>query len=45
MKKSASAELVEELAAYPHWMVLVSERECLPCAENRVEFDDEVHTS
>jgi choline dehydrogenase-like flavoprotein len=33
--------LVDELAAYPHYLVLGTEGECLPYAENRVELADE----
>jgi choline dehydrogenase-like flavoprotein len=33
--------LVDELEAYPHWLVLGSEGESLPYADNRVELSDE----
>ncbi len=33
--------LVDELAAYPHWLVLGSEGESMPYAGNRVELSDE----
>jgi choline dehydrogenase-like flavoprotein len=34
--------LVEELAAYPHYLVLGTEGECLPYADNRVELSDDI---
>lgn len=34
--------LVDELEAYPHWLVLGTEGESLPYEDNRVELSDEV---
>jgi choline dehydrogenase-like flavoprotein len=36
------ARLMRYLEQYPHFMVLGTEGECLPYAENRVELSDEV---
>jgi choline dehydrogenase-like flavoprotein len=33
---------VDELTAYPHYLVLGTEGECLPYPDNRVELSDEV---
>jgi choline dehydrogenase-like flavoprotein len=34
--------LTEALAAYPHWLVMGSEGECLPHPSNRVELSDDI---